>query len=149
MVPLNFSRSRWLQSLVCLCIALALAGCKKSGPGKLYPVSGKVTLGGKPMTSGFVGLAAEASTGQGAPFMATGTIGSDGKYEIQTDGKPGAPLGKYKVTINPGMPATKEEAATMGKLPFDASYTNPAKTPLAVEVVESPKPGAYDLKLNK
>jgi hypothetical protein len=151
MVPSNDSRGRWLLGLLCLCGVLALAGCGKPGPGKLYPVSGKVTINGKPMTSGFVGFAPEASPGTGsrAQFMATGTIGSDGTYEIKTDGKPGAPLGKYKATINPGMPTTKEEAANMGKLPFDRSYTDPAKSPLAVEVVESPQAGAYDLKLLK
>jgi hypothetical protein len=69
----------------------------------------------------------------------------DGRYEARTlavkasDGGQGVPLGWYKVivVILPGDPPPN----------FDASCTDVNKTPLAVEVVEKPEPGHYDLKL--
>lgn len=149
MVPSSIVRGRLFSVLLCLGGVLALGGCGQPGPGKLYPVRGKVTLAGKPMTAGYVAFALEEASDIAAQIMVTGTIASDGTYEMKTNGKTGVPLGKYKVTINPGMPTTKEEAENMGKLAFDSRYTDPTSSPLKVEVVASPQANAYDLKLSK
>jgi hypothetical protein len=89
---LNYSKRTVLVAV----LPLFLMGC---GAPKLVPVSGKVTQGGKPVTSGLVVYSAVKS---GDKLMAiTGQIKEDGTYALQTDGKDGAPLGKYKVFISP------------------------------------------------
>lgn len=54
-------------------------------------------------------------------------------------------LGWYKVTVStqlpPGVPGGKS------KNTLNAIYQNPGLTPLTIEVVASPAPGQYDLKL--
>src|ERR1700729_3502154 len=75
------------------CAPLFLAGCSPAP----VPVSGKVTVGGEPLKTGTVTFFAEA----GNPTKAEprGKIKEDGTYEVQTDGKPGAPPGTYKVVV--------------------------------------------------
>lgn len=152
MVPSSILHCRWLPQLLCLCGALALAGCGKPGVAKLYPVKGKVTRAGKPVTSGMVVFEPqETEKSKSGEFMITGAIGADGSYEIKTGEKSGAPLGKYKATVNQGMPMSMEEAAKMSKMgpPPGGPSGGPDSSTVEVEVVASPKPGAYDLKLRK
>jgi hypothetical protein len=134
-----------LQVGVVVCVsAVALPGC---GPHvAVVPVQGKVTLNGQPVTSGQVSYLAADKESKAGP--ATGPIESDGSYTIHTAGKEGAPPGKYKVTVTPTM-VPMEGATKKPSLPFDQKYGDPRKTPLTVEVVASPAPGAYDLKLTK
>jgi len=112
---------------------------------------------GKPLTSGLVRLTPDTPK-PGPPVEATGAIGSDGSYKIMTNGKPGAPLGKYKVTV--GVPAAamgdegdpSKPATEPGKAPpklFNTRFENVGETPLQFEVVASPSPGQYDLKLTR
>lgn len=79
--------------------ALLLTGCSgDDGIGKRFPVSGKVTYDGKPLTSGTVNfLPEDPATGR----PATGEIQTDGSYKLttQTPGD-GAMGGKYKVSIS-------------------------------------------------
>lgn len=80
---------------------LLLAGC---GPG-LAPVRGKITYKKRAVTTGDILFVPDA----GGP-TATGKIGSDGSYNLVTDGRRGAALGSYKVMI-----VSMEDMA--GKLP--------------------------------
>jgi len=132
-------------------------GCTGKKDVSLAPVTGKVTLDGKPLTSGSVSLIPDVPLGnegaQEASKMQTiglsgGEIKSDGTYTISTAGKEGAPLGKYKVRVLPPMtePSQSKEAP---KLRFRQDYTDANKTPLKYEVVSSPEAGRYDLKLTK
>jgi hypothetical protein len=122
------------------------AGCDGKPNVATLPVSGKVTVDDKPVTSGQVTLQPLAEKPQGVGLSA-GTIGSDGTYTISTAGKPGAPAGKYKVTVTPSMMPTGGNAPPAP--PFNAKYTDPAKTTLEIEVRENAPAGAYDLKLEK
>lgn len=136
---------------------LCIAGCSKGET--LYPVSGKVTLRNAPLTAGIVTFIADESKGNKAKASPTGKIGSDGNYTLTTDGKSGAPLGWYKVTVNtetPGMGGPMTVDPTPGKVvplggtggpQIDPKYKDSSKTTLAVEVVASPGAGAYDLKI--
>ncbi len=82
-------------------ILLLSVGCGGPAAVATVPVSGKVTLDGQPVISGQVSFAAaDDKVGAG---LCTGIIGADGEYKISSDGKPGAPLGKYKVTVTPSM----------------------------------------------
>jgi hypothetical protein len=139
---------------VCAFFAFCLAfpvGCTSSGP-PLHPVEGKATLDGKPMSGGTVSLFVEGQQGNVSP---SGEIRSDGTYTISTNGKPGAPLGKYKVVLAPALPTGGDPAQmkqpgafkpmTIQSLP--PKYLDQRSTPLVIEVVANPSPGAYDLKL--
>lgn len=146
-------RFGWL--LVVVGVGL-LPGCGKKLP-PMFPVSGKVTVDGKPLTGGQVTLVPpdlKIPSGENSqpdqPSIGTsaGTIDSNGEYKIYTAGKEGAPLGKYKVTVTPTMmpSADPKKPPPSG---FNQKFSNVRTTTLQIEVVESPAPGAYDLKLTK
>jgi hypothetical protein len=81
-------------------LALAVAtltplACGRSGP-EMASVSGTVTYQGKPVPLGTITFVPVAPDGRNA----TGVIGSDGSYTLQTE-EPGdgAQLGEYRVTV--------------------------------------------------
>jgi len=142
------------------CLAVAIAGCSK-GP-KLVPVSGKVMLGNAPLTTGIISFLPDAEKGNTSKLGPSGKIESDGSYTLTTDGKSGAPLGHYKVTITTQMPGGMGAPSTVPSTPQDPSkalsggssgpkvnpqFSDPTKTPLRVEVVATPESGNYDLKV--
>lgn len=73
-------------------LAAVSVGCGPSAP-KLYPASGTVTFEGKPVEGASVMFVPQA----GPP--SSGTTDASGKFTVMTKGKPGAPLGTYKVTV--------------------------------------------------
>jgi hypothetical protein len=145
-----------LVFLVLLIGAGLVLGCGKKEV-SLAPVTGKVTVDGKPLTSGSVSLIADVPLGnpgaEEASKMQTlglsgGEIKSDGTYKIYTGDKEGAPLGKYKVRVVPPLAEPKESKETPD-IGFNKKYTDANNTPLKYEVVSSPEAGRYDLKLTK
>lgn len=77
---------------VAVTIVLALTGC--GGGAALKSATGTVTYKGAPVEGVTVVFApATGSTGYGLTDAA-------GKYTITTDGKPGAPIGKYNVMLS-------------------------------------------------
>jgi hypothetical protein len=132
-----------LFGVALLAAVATLPGCGPSGP-KTASVSGKVTLDGTPLTSGTVNLVGDESKGNTHKGTSAGSIGPDGTYKVSTDGKDGAPLGWYKVLV-----VTKFPGAPQDALALDPKYIDATKTPLSYEVVASPAPGAYDLKVSK
>jgi hypothetical protein len=137
--------SRLVWSILCACGLFTLAGC---GGLKLVPVSGKVTLGGKPLYGGAVSFVPDASKGNNARVSCMGPIRFDGRYELTTSGitesgtGKGAPPGWYKVTLLTTLPGTPA-------ITVNPKYLNVDTTPLSIEVVADPEPGHYDLKLDK
>jgi hypothetical protein len=121
------------------------AGC---GGLKLVPVSGTVMLGDKPLQGGAVSFIPDASKGNTARVSCLGRIDSNGHYALSTsavkgsDSGKGAPVGWYKVTLITTLPGSPE-------IQVDGQYLDPEKTPLSIEVVADPEPGAYDIKLKK
>jgi hypothetical protein len=142
--------------LVFLSVCLAVAGCGGSGP-KLYPVKGKVTLDGSELKAGSIAFIADQARGNKVPKNPLGKINSDGTYSITTDGKDGAPLGYYKVTVVTQMPGMDAGTPDLVKTPGQPSgggdinkrFTSAETTSLSVEVVASPQPGQYDLKVTR
>jgi len=139
-------------------LAVGAAGCGKSD--KLYPVSGKVTLKGAPLTAGVVNFVPDAAKGNKTPHGPTGTIGSDGSFSLTSEGKTGAPLGWYKATIFtdvPGMggmsptvpstPGAPTPLAPKSAVQIDPKYKDASNTPLSFEVVATPSAGQYDIKI--
>lgn len=127
---------------------MMVGGC---GPGeeKLVPVSGTVTIQGSPLPYGTVTLIPEGAAGNTSTSQPFGKVGSDGKYTVETNGKPGAPLGKYVVTVSSVKPSTPEEGMKPPVWAASQEYLDPSKSGLTLEVVEQAAAGAYDIKLEK
>lgn len=86
-------RSRWGLLLGCL-VCLMLGGCGRGL--SLGKVSGRVTVAGKPVTSGTIMFHPES---ENAP-AAVGAIGPDGTYTLTTvKAGDGAVVGSHRVTI--------------------------------------------------
>jgi hypothetical protein len=77
--------------------AACLAGC--GGPAeRLVPVSGKVTVNGRPLPGGKVVFHPDAGKGNTSRQVPRGTLDAQGVYRLSTGDRAGAPLGWYKVT---------------------------------------------------
>jgi hypothetical protein len=147
-------RARFLPRLpIILCggaVLWAGLGCTdRSGVGKTVPVSGKVYLGNRPLTTGSVSFRPDASKDNTSTWEPSGDIGPDGTYKLSTNGKPGAPLGWYKVIVAADVPSNPNDPYSIPKSIIDVKYADPNTTDLSIQVVENPSPGAYDLKVSK
>ena len=74
--------------------ALACSSCSSDGTN---PVTGKVLVNGQPAAGANVMFFPEGATKNAVP--STGRAGADGTFTLVTGGKPGAPAGKYIVTV--------------------------------------------------
>lgn len=129
-----------LGGLVCLS-----GGCDSSA--KLTPVTGHVTgPDGKPLTSGTVNFHPNKAKDNSFGQESLGDIDAQGEFTLQTRGKPGAPLGWYKVTVASMGPTTPDNTNPSTTSLVNTTYSNAATTPLE-EVVDKAAPGAYDLKV--
>lgn len=129
--------------LIAGAVLTTLVGCgdEETGP-TLIPVSGKVTLDGRPLTTGGSVSYRDAS----GLIQPTGDIEPDGTYKLINDGREGAPAGEYQVIVFASEP--RKETRGHGGLPrliVHRKYRSPATTPLHVEVSEEAPAGKYDL----
>lgn len=110
-----------------------LTGC---GPDldlpELAPVSGKVTVGGQPLTRGIVQFVPDAERGNAAP-AAVGEIQPDGSYTLVTAGQAGAPVGFHKVKVT-ARAEPKDETDTLPESLIPMRYENPDASGLTAEV---------------
>jgi len=145
------SRRPGIFSGLILTASLSVIGCgaAEDGP-KLAPVVGRVLVDGEPLPGAGVSFRPDPAKGNKAQYIPTGTADAEGKYELITAARKGAPEGWYKIVIVPPTPPmTGGEAPQVGPAPFDHKYANAAETDLAVEVTgEIPAP-AYDIELTK
>src|SRR6266542_622279 len=91
------------QSLALACVACcawAALGCgDSSGAGKLVPVVGKITVAGKPLTTGSVSFRPDKTKGNTSQHEPAGDIDAEGNYKLYTAMKEGAPPGHYQVLV--------------------------------------------------
>jgi len=87
-----FDTNRGLAVIVFFSV-LTTVGCSGGNPGAL--VDGTVTLDGKTIGPGVVIFAPLG----GKENPAIGTIQPDGSYSVKTGGKPGLPVGTYRVCV--------------------------------------------------
>jgi hypothetical protein len=128
------------------------SGCGGAPPEKFVPVAGKVTLDGDTLTVGAVSFRPDASRGNASMHVPTGSIDTQGNYELTTIGRKGAPPGWYRVLV-----FADANAVPTGTVPhplpprwmMNVKYTDEKITDLFVEVVELAQPGAYDLNLTR
>jgi hypothetical protein len=145
------SKSAWRYLLAASVGAVAtLVGCGGSSS-NLVPVVGKVTVDGQPLTTGNGNVSFRPEKGSPSRQEPYGAIGPDGTYRLITDGKEGAPLGRYRVMVVDVEPIDPKSGFPYGKRKSHVNYkySELKTTDLVIEVVREPAPGAYDLKLKK
>jgi len=133
-----------------LCCCGVLSGCGLEAGEQLVPVTGQVTLNGKPLTNGTVAFRPDSAKGNASLHHPTGAIDGQGHYSLAVVRKPGAPLGWYKVLVfaDANVPAGTAAHPVMPRWLVPVKYTSEKTTPLAIEVVAAAPEGHYDLKLS-
>jgi hypothetical protein len=139
---LRFRRCAWVGILV-----LPLLGCGAGSKTKLHPVSGKITMNGKPLALGSVSFRPMKDKGNTSTLDPGGEIEQDGTYLVFTQAGEGVPAGWWKVIVSARDPIDPKDPYKPTKSHIPAKYELLDKTDLMVQVEESPPPGAYDLKL--
>lgn len=116
--------NRSLLAGFALLAALPLVGC--GGGPKVVPVSGVVTLDGKPYPNAVVAFQPHAGPGNENPGMGSSAVTDEnGRYTLYTmDGKTGAVVGKHLVRIQ-----TKRDDPTAFFDPTTGSEDNPDADP--------------------
>jgi hypothetical protein len=107
-------------------------------------VSGKATVDGKPLTSKACTLMFAPDKDNPLKKIAAAELDANGVYRLTTGAREGVPLGWYKVYV-----AYDARQSRGAPPPINPKYFDAASTPHSIEVVENPKPGAYDLKFEK
>jgi hypothetical protein len=132
--------------------ALALTSVAGCGGLRRVPVSGTVTLDGKPIDGGWVVFSPDTAKGNTHRINCRSRI-KGGRYDLETNGVtrddsgPGIPLGWYKVTFMMLEESTKKHP--IAPIDVNDKFRSPEKTPLSIEVKDNPEPGAYDIKFTK
>lgn len=143
MITVNSGRF-FVQYALCLCV-FAIGCSGEAVKISLIPASGTVLLDGAPLESGSVVFRDDTGLQQ-----AVGVIGADGSYELEFDGRPGAPAGTYRVLIF----ATETVAAgsshrELPKTIVNKRYMRTETTPLAATVAEDTPPDRYDFSVTR
>jgi len=133
-------RRLWKDEFVFLAILVVCAGVGCSGGPKLPPlarVTGRVTLDGKPVTTGIIVFVPDTDKGNDGP-MAVGAMDRDGRYTLFTLKAEGAKVGWHKVRV--------EEPLGQGWA-VPARYANTASSGLTAEV-KADEDNVIDFKLS-
>jgi hypothetical protein len=155
------TRKCWSPVASILCLSFVAAGC---GPGfKVVPVTGKITVDGKPLSEADVTVLfrPNASKGNSIKLEFSGMADENGDYTLcYGDGIPGASPGWYKVAVvateqqeSRGPPKNRPKRRLPGpgagfkKSLIDNKYNVADNSGIEIEVVENPGPGAYDFNL--
>jgi hypothetical protein len=134
--------SRCCASVLSVVFISGIFGCSgDSGPPKaeVFPVSGKVTVGGKALAGCTVVFSTE-NPAEGAAGGYSGEIGDDGSYTLSdSDGNSGAAPGKYKIIFIQAPEAAKEAMMNGGgqpgsEGPFPKEFASPETSTKEVEV---------------
>jgi hypothetical protein len=134
----------------CLALAafvVAIAGCGGVRSEQFVPVAGTVTVGGKPLTTGSVTFHPDAGKDNTSRHIPVGTIDEQGGYKLSSATNDGAPPGWYKVTVTAQAPIDPMNPYAPPKHLISPKFADANTSGLEIEVVASPAPGAYDLKL--
>jgi hypothetical protein len=130
----------WRAFCSVVLLGLFAAGCGQKGPDRV-PVSGKVTLDGKPLTRGVLRVVPANAK------PASSAIGEDGafslaSYSSQPGKQPGCVLGKHRVIVN------ASEGVDRARTRFfaPAKYAELETTDLTVEITGPTSDLVIDLK---
>lgn len=162
-------RMTWksLQQLGSFLVLLVSVGCGSSGgdtktySGKLVPISGTVTLDGKPIAEVNVSFTMTDKAPEGFRG-ANGLTDSSGKFQLMTGTTLGVPPGRYRVSMERwatpdgspfkedpanGIDAVQAQMSGMLKQLIPEKYNDPKQAQFTVTVTENHKdPVTLDLK---
>jgi len=130
--------------LLLVAVTLLSTGC---GP-RLVPVSGRVTLAGKPIGRGHIWFVPDMEKGAQHSNYTPCALDSDGRYALKTEDKVGILPGPYKVVIFATL--TEPPASPNGWVPdwlAPAKYANHQTSGLAVEISPTAKVVVQDFDL--
>jgi hypothetical protein len=134
----GLDRRLLISRLVLSLVFANLIGC--GGGLKRIPVTGSVTVGGKPAVGANVLFHPEDPTA----MTASGVVGEDGAYSLVSGMEPGLVPGKYKVTViwpDPSKKPTQAQimmgTAEPGPDLLKGKYASKASTSLVADVTES------------
>lgn len=126
-------------------VLFLMAGCSSSNNPKTYPVTGKVTYRGQPVTSGMIML-----TPVDGGHAATGSLERDGSFRLTTFEKDdGAVPGSYQVAIQafPAEGAGLPGAEFAGKPPpIPPKYASAMSSGLTAEITAGENTLDFPLK---
>ena len=138
-------------------LTTSLIGCGKAEPPPRVPVSGVVTIGGKPVPSALVTFY-PLFEGFGGELIAEGVSDREGRYTVSCSLGDGACIGRHKVTVGDaptpddarvqsaeGQRRMQEFLRSLTNRPIGEKFGTLATTPLEVEV--KAEAGSYDLQL--
>lgn len=138
---------------VCALVGFSVLLCGCSNEARLYPVKGKVSVGGKDAIGATLTFHTDPPSAN--TFPSTGTIGEDGYYNLFTNGKQGIAAGNYIVTVvwpDPSKKPTPQEIM-MGATAADGpdllkdQYSNPKTSTIKVKVEpNTPELGTIEIK---
>jgi hypothetical protein len=144
MLRLPFSGAASRSAMLGVCVALFGVGC-----GSNVPVSGTVTMAdGTKVTSGGVSFVPDKAKGNNLPTEPVGQIGSDGVYQLTTNGQPGAPPGAYKIVVSVTKPSDAKDQYSLPSSLINRKYSTAETSDLPIEVKDNAPAGTYDLKLD-
>ncbi len=146
--PVSFT-SRWLPRVLLVLLLGVAAGCDKGGSSSANAVSGKVSLGDKPV-SGLVVFVYADGKELSAPIGPDGTYTIDnplpGQVKVSIKAMPGAmATGAPKVAGTPEMPKDGPAMATATGVPPPAKYQSATTSGLTYEVKAGKQ--TYDIPL--
>ena len=83
-------------------------------------------------------------------YFSSADIQEDGNYSLDTYGRPGAPLGEYRVLVcATATPPPTDQRGWGPDWIVHEKYTKRVTTDLRIEVVESPADNDYDVQLER
>ena len=130
-------------------LCASLCGCGTSGGETLAPVAGKVSVNGAPLTTGGVTFQPDAEKGNHTQHIPVGTLDTEGRYELMSATKKGAPLGWYKVAVSAQEPIDPKNPYALPKHLVNPKFSDAGTSGLTVEVVANAAPGAYEFEVVK
>lgn len=137
-----------MSSRRCLCSAIVfvLAGC---GQGETtIPVKGKVLVDGLPLTVGTVIFTPDAAKGNTSLHEPRGKLDANGVYQVyQTKDREGVAPGWYKISISAQRLTDAKDPYSYASV-IPTKFARPDTSGLALEVVDKPAQGAYDITLS-
>lgn len=131
--------SKHLKSVGCVLLALVLGGCSSEGP-EVVPVEGVAKLGGRPVPNLELNFFPE----EGRPSW--GVTDANGRFKLNyTRGQDGARVGKHRVTVRGGPPASAAEEISGRAVEspevarLREKFATADTTPLVIEITKATK----------
>jgi hypothetical protein len=139
------------QAIYLSIVACLLAGCS-DGP-RLVKAGGSVRYQGKPLPGADVVFISEDGS-----LPSIGRTDEEGRFELKTNGRPGAPVDEYKVAITAvrqkrqvseaeAVGMTSEQIAANHESLIPAKYNNRISSGLTATVSKDPKANEFGFEL--